>query len=412
MIFKSLPVFFALLSVTVYISIGQTSSNPNVFSLDARLLQYSKLQLKLGNPALQKSYEALLKKGNEALNEGPFSVVSKEKTPPGGNKHDYMSMGPYWWPNPKTANGLPYIRKDGERNPETKKFEDRENIRNLIAAVNTLSLSYYFSDHLKYAERAALLLKVWFLNPETRMNPHLNYGQCVPGITDGRAEGLIETTGLIEVIDGIGLIKNSGALTASELASLKNWFAEFLTWITKSEIGKDEIAAKNNHGTWCDVQSVAYALFTDQPYVARKIIETRGIGRIKTQIRADGGQPRELARTVSWGYSNMNLRAFFILANLAKNVNIDLFNYQSNGFTPIHQALNFLVPYLKGEKKWETKQIKPMEYDNTCFSLRMGTLNYHVPVYEQLITKYDESKTTDVPYLLWPLVKSKPITGS
>jgi hypothetical protein len=194
-------------------------------------------------------------------------------------------------------------------------------------------------------------------------------------------------------------------LSDSDLQTLKKWFADFLNWIQESAVGKDEIAAKNNHGTWCDAQSISLALFTGQPKIAAAIIETRGYQRIASQIREDGSQPLELARTVSWGYSNMNLRAFFTLANLAKNINIDLMNYKSQGFVPLHQALDFLIPYLKNEKKWEFEQIKPMEYDNTCFSLRMGTINYYDPIYEQLIRKYDETDSTNLTFLLWPVMQ-------
>jgi len=405
MIAVRLPVLVVSLLFSVVLASAQQPAVPEVYALDSRLLQYSKEQVKKGNSLFLKPYDTLIKRADKALADGPFSVVSKEKIPPGGDKHDYMSMGPYWWPNPNTPDGLPYIRKDGERNPETKKFEDRENIRNLIETVKTLSLTYYFSDNKKYADRAALLLKVWFINPETRMNPNLNYGQSIPGITDGRAEGLIETVGLIEVVDGIGLIKASKSLSDADNQSLKKWFAEYLKWIQESKIGKDEIAAENNHGTWCDAQCIAFAFYTGQPKIATAIIETRAYQRITSQIREDGSQPRELARTVSWGYSNMNLRAFFTLANLAKNADIDLMNYKSKGFIPLHQALDFLIPYLKEEKKWEFKQIKPMEYDNTIFSLRMGSINYHNPGYEELIRKYDKSNSSDLLFLLWPLVK-------
>jgi len=405
MIIKKLQALFIILTLSVLSIAAQTSALPEVYSLNPEILQQTKGLLKKGDPSLLKPYEALIRKADQSLTEGPYTVVSKEKLPPSGDKHDYMSMGPYWWPNPNTSTGLPYIRKDGERNPEIRKFEDRENIGKLISNIKTLSLAYYFSDEEKYAEHAALLLKVWFVNPESRMNPNLNFGQSIPGITDGRAEGLIETVGLIEVVDGIGILKNSGSLSASDLQSLRKWFADYLKWIQESAVGKDEIAAENNHGTWCDAQSIAYALFSQQPETARNIIETRGYQRFNLQILGDGSQPRELARTLSWNYSNMNLRAFFTLANLAKKVNIDLMNYKSNGKVPMHQALDYLVPFLKEEKKWEYKQIKPMEYENTCFSLRMGTLNFHDPVYEELIRKYDGSDFSDLTYLLWPVIK-------
>jgi len=402
MILKKLLCFSFVFSFIIVSVLAQSSEFPEVYSLNAELLGQAKKLLRDGDPLLRMPYDTLLKNADKTLSEGPFTVVSKEKIPPSGDKHDYISMGPYWWPNPSTTDGLPYVRKDGERNPELKKFEDRENIAKLITSVKTLSLAYYFSDNEKYAQRAVLLLKVWFVNSDTRMNANLNFGQSIPGITQGRAEGIIETVGLIEVVDGIGMLKNSPSLSDQDLQSLRKWFADYLKWIRESAVGKDEIAALNNHGTWCDAQSVSYALFSQQSELAKNIIETRGYERINSQILKDGSQPRELTRTLSWNYCNMNLRAFFTLSNLAKKINIDLMNYKSNGFFPLHQALDYLIPYLKEEKKWENQQIKPMEYDNTLFCLRMGSLNYHDQVYEQLIGKYHRSDATDQIYLLWP----------
>jgi hypothetical protein len=40
-----------------------------------------------------------------------------------------MSLAPYWWPDPKSPNGLPYIRRDGERNPEIKQITDHAQLR-------------------------------------------------------------------------------------------------------------------------------------------------------------------------------------------------------------------------------------------------------------------------------------------
>src|ERR1700731_1697144 len=54
----------------------------------------------------------------EALQAGPWSVTYHR--PSGLNvdagPNDYVSEGPYWWPDPKNPAG-PYIRKDGQRNP-------------------------------------------------------------------------------------------------------------------------------------------------------------------------------------------------------------------------------------------------------------------------------------------------------
>ena len=53
-----------------------------------------------------------------ALNAGPFSVVRDKRLASSGNPHDYSSIAPYFWPNPNTLDGLPWIQRDGEINPE------------------------------------------------------------------------------------------------------------------------------------------------------------------------------------------------------------------------------------------------------------------------------------------------------
>jgi hypothetical protein len=136
------------------------------------------------------AFEKLLAEADEALSAGPYSVTSGGVLPPSGDRHDYMSVGPYWWPDPNKDDGLPYIRRDGRVNPE---FYEHDTVPRgkMCDAVETLALAYYLTDQEKYANHAARLLRVWFLDDETRMNPHLRYGQAIPGRCTGRGFGLL-----------------------------------------------------------------------------------------------------------------------------------------------------------------------------------------------------------------------------
>jgi hypothetical protein len=165
--------------------------------------------------------------------------------------------------------------------------------------------------------------------------------------------------------------------------SLKKWFAAYLSWLTESPLGKDEADEHNNHGTYYDVQIMAYALFTDQPELAKKQIEVAK-SRIQSQMKPDGSQPFELERTVSWGYSNMNLAGFFKIARLAENVKNNLWNYETTDGKGLQKSLQWLLPYLKNEKEWEFKQIKEKEYDDTLWLLKMASVKYANPAYEVL----------------------------
>jgi hypothetical protein len=134
------------------------------------------------DPTLQPARAAMLARADAALTRAPYTVVDKTQTPASGDKHDYMSMGPYWWPDSSKPNGQPYVRRDGHMNPErdTNAF-DLTDLEAMTGDVQALSLAYYFTGDERYAAKAAEFLRVWFLAPETRMNPNFNHGQAVPG---------------------------------------------------------------------------------------------------------------------------------------------------------------------------------------------------------------------------------------
>ena len=160
---------------------AQSARKPLVFSIDPAALVSNKIKIQNKNPMLINAYNQLIKDADVALKFGPVSVMEKKNIPPSGNLHDYMSLAPYYWPDPNKIDGLPYIRKDGETNPEVKEYKDKDYMPKLCEAIYTLGLAYYFSGNANYAGHAAKLLRVWFLDSNTRMNPNLNFGQAMKG---------------------------------------------------------------------------------------------------------------------------------------------------------------------------------------------------------------------------------------
>jgi hypothetical protein len=228
-------------------------------------------------------------------------------------------------------------------------------------AVRTLSLAYYFKEDENYAAKATQLLRAWFLDPATRMNPNLQYAQFIPGVNTGRGIGLIETRGLTDIVDAIGLLAGSKSWTAADQKGLEDWFTRFLQWMQESRNGREENAAKNNHGTFYDVQAMSFALFVGRNDLAKQIAETAKEKRIALQVEPDGRQPLELERTKAWSYSNMNLDGLMQLARLAESVQVDLWNYQTKDGRGIRVALEYLYPYATEDRQWTFQQIGGFE---------------------------------------------------
>jgi hypothetical protein len=317
------------------------------------------------------------------LRQRPLSVTDKKEIPPSGDKHDYISLATYWWPNPNTPNHLPYIRRDGEHNPEAAVSEDHVNFIKLSDSVHALALGYYLTGNEAYATHASLLLSVWFLDPKTRMNPNLKYAQAIRGLNDGRGTGIIDTRAFAEIVDGLAMLSGSTAWTLADDTALHGWMTDYFTWLTTSDNGKDEAAAKNNHGNWYDVQAAAIASYLGDTQFVRTIAETAKKKRIDLQIEPSGAQPLEEARTSSFSYSTFSLEALMKLAAIARPTGVDLWSYTSPRGGSIRRAVDYLMPFALKPSEWKHQTISGFKPMNLRNDLLLAAVAYKSPVYEQ-----------------------------
>jgi Alginate lyase len=378
---------------TTFLGVGATklwsagTGTVQAFILDSDNLMKAKSRLQSNDPAVVPAFNTLIREADRALTSGTVSVVEKELTPSSGDKHDYMSLAPYWWPNPNKPTGLPYIRRDGEINPERDQTSDRKRLDNMVQTVRTLSLSYFFTGREEYAAHAAKMLLVWFLDPATKMNPNLRYAQAIPGRSSGRAAGIIETHNLPELIDAVAMLNRSKSWDQSNQKALQDWFNAYLIWLLESPEGSAEATAKNNHGSWYDLQVLSYALFAGKNELAKKVLSELPTKRISKQIEPEGRQLRELERTQAWNYSLFNLKALFDIASIANKLGTDLWNYQTPDKRGIRKALDWLIPFATGEKKWSYEQIAGWQPEKLAPLLRRAALQYREMSYENALSK-------------------------
>lgn len=375
-----------------------TEKSPRVFSIGATNLQALRDRIR-NNREKDPAIEKLRSRANKALDMQPVSVMQKNAIPPSGDKHDYLSLARYWWPDPTKPHGLPYMRRDGEVNPEIRQVEDKNHLDEMITATSRLSLAYYLFGDEKYAAQAAKLMRAWFLDPTTRMNPNMNHAQLTRGRNIGRGSGLIDSRRLSNVVDTIGLLASSKSWTAEDQSGMEKWFRDYLKWLRNSDNGRDESQAENNHGSFYDVQVASIALFTGDVDLATKVLK-RETNRIAYQIDKDGGQPRELDRTRSLWYSTFNLTALFQLARLGESVGVDLWSFQTKDGRSIRKALDYLTPYVTGEKKWPYKQIDEYKSDAIVPVYLEAAVKYKNPEYEKIARQLHPGAWDDIGWVL------------
>ncbi|MEU0793826.1 alginate lyase family protein [Amycolatopsis sp. NPDC005961] len=323
---------------------------PNTTVLDGGRLLRTKFAALVGERTAKTALDHLLTAAKTDLTTGPWSVTTKKQVPPSGDKHDYLSLAPYWWPTtaPTAENpwGCPFVQKDGQRNPIVDEITDHAYRGDAFAAIYRLALAWYYTGDTRYAQRAALDLRTWFLDAATKMNPNMNYAQGIPCKVDGRGIGIIEFSyTLTQVVDATAILATGApGWSKTDQAGMTGWYAQFLNWLRTSKNGTDEAKAQNNHGSFYDMLAASLALGTGQRDLAKTIAQDAGPNRIAPQVAADGYQPAEASRTRSWHYSNFNLVALTRLAQIGKHVGVDLWHYTAPSGATLFKAVDFLVP--------------------------------------------------------------------
>ena len=302
----------------------------------------------------------VLRAAEAYLHQPPKTITSVAAPRSTGGLHDYFSEGDYWWPDPNNPNG-PYIRRDGESNPDNF-VAHRDLLIRLSIQMPALTAAWILTQDRRYANHAAAHLRAWFADPATRMNPDLEYAQAIHGIDNGRSIGIIDTLHLVEVAQGALVLKQSGAIHTGDLAATCSWFSEYLAWLTTSARGQQERDAKNNHGSCWLLQAAAFAAFTGDRRIAdvcrRRLKRTIFPG----QIAANGSFPLELARTKPYSYSLFNLDVVGMCAHVLSLPGQDLWTFRLPDERGLDLCFRFMVPFMEDKSRWPWRN--DVEYFN------------------------------------------------
>lgn len=293
--------------------------------------------------------EVLQKAEKDRLAE-PVTVTSFIAERSAGTPHDFYSEGDYWWPDTLNLDG-PYIRRDGETNPDNFVEHRRAMIR-FSRIVGNLTSAWLLTGDRSYVEPVLKHVAAWFMDEETRMNPHLLYAQAIQGIATGRGIGIIDTIHLMEVVQSLIRLEEKGLLPKEYLEGTKQWFATYLEWMTTHPYGIAEMNAANNHGTCWAMQAAIFAKYTGNKEVMEQCAERFKQVFLPEQMADDGSFPRELARTKPYGYSLFNLDAMATLCQILSTDEDNLWEYTTPDGKNMRKALQFMYPYIADKQSW------------------------------------------------------------
>ncbi|MBQ9548002.1 MAG: alginate lyase family protein [Bacteroidales bacterium] len=294
--------------------------------------------------------ETVLATAEADLGRAPVTVTAFRCERSCGGPHDFYSEGDYWWPNPDDPDG-PYIRRDGESNPENFS-EHRRAMFELSRMTGNFASAWILTGDGRYAAAAERHLRAWFMDPETRMNPSLLYAQAIKGVVTGRGIGIIDTIHLIEVAQAALRLGEAGAISGECLEACRSWFRDYLEWMDTHPYGVKERNAQNNHGTWWYAQAASFALLTGDEAMLERCRVAYKERFLPESMAPDGSFPLELSRTKPYFYSIFQLKALALLCHILSTPDDDLWAYTTPDGKCMRKGLDYMLPYIIDKESW------------------------------------------------------------
>lgn len=372
-------VLFAL-CILVFCPAHGMAAEPDTVLFSPEVLKSAKERIQLRDRALMPAYRHLVEEADRAMEAPAETVIFKPAPPPGGDTHDYWSLAPHWWPDPKLRGGMPYVFHDGLPNPEAdSETYDTMRLARMADDALTLALAFYLTGSEEYAGKGTALIWSWCCDSVTRMTPHLEFGHARPGVSHGTHTGIIETRHLVKVIEAARLLEPSAAWSNVVTGKVRDWFTEYTDWLTVSRFGKQEAAARGIHGIWYDAQMVVYALYIGKKNLARSIVGEVVPRRMIHTIARDGTLPHASTRSATFSA----LEGFFVLAAAGERIGMDLFRLQLPNGVSLKSALDGAESWLAANSKWPHApggKYDPFDY---------------TPLFHRAALVYDDPRYTD-----------------
>jgi hypothetical protein len=324
-----------LLTPRLLLSQTKSSSRPDVAAID---------------------HDRILEAAARYLTQSPAPITTLPCPRSPGTPHDYYSEAEDYWSDPSNPTGPFVVHSSGPSNPDAFTAH-RDALLNFSICVPALTAAFVLTSEARYAQQAVAHLRAWFLDPATRMAPSLLYAQTIPPAKTGRFEGVVEAVHLAEVVQCLLFLTNSEALTESDYAALKKWFAAYFDWLNGSRLAGLARDNKSQHGTSWLLQAAAIAHLTqvadDAPLTALR--HQFKSSTIRAQILADGTFPHELTTPNPYRNTLFNLDMFAAICVLLSTRFESVWEYELQDGPGMRTVIARLFPYITNRGTWPYK---------------------------------------------------------
>lgn len=343
----------ALIGVSMGVSVSARAGEaPGFVTWVPGRVEANRAKAMAGDEALRPAVEKLRRDADEWVGK-PFEAVTLKpaELSPSGDVHDYVSVSGYFWPD-ETDPKAPWRMIDGKTNKEMIEKFDGPRMRRMQQRVVACGLAWAFTGERKYADDAAGQLRAWFVDPATRMTPHMEYAQHWPNKSKGEPWGIIDLNALPDLVNVAVLLRGSGAWTDADEAGLREWMGRFSDWLVSSDLGIREGNAPNNHGTFYDLMVVGASRYAGNDARAREVLGRVVERRYHTHVEADGSTPHEQKRVFAAMYTSWNLKGLADLAVAGRNMQPPVELVTTDPKRSLERAGGWLAAYVRAPETW------------------------------------------------------------
>jgi len=306
--------------------------------------------------------------------------------------NNYTSFATYYHPDPNTPTGFPYVRKDGFRNGEIEKISDRPYLNSLHYYLLRFCTLYALTNSEKYAEKSIEIIRKFFIDENTKMNPDLTYSGIVIGnsMDDLKIRGaIIDTSILCRLPDFLELIKSSQSWSKEIEDGMVSWFDSLSNWLKTHPRGIRQSGYSHNIKTAYVNQLCSYLYFCGKQSEAKSYLENNVRDLLSAQIDSEGKQPLEMDRVKSRHYSSFNLTLLVRMAKISNSLGVNVWNYEDeNGRGSIRKAMKYLCQCYENPQEW-TASNEENDPSITKHFLRDGVILYDDSIIHDVYKKVD-----------------------